>query len=148
MGEEAVRFDKTRWPIVVVTLSGRLGDGDYDYLMAEAESLFRRSEFHVLVTDMRRLDVAASSRQRHTLQVWATKMENEYGRNNVASIKIVTSRLMRAALSAYQWLRGAPTDDRVVSTMEEALALAESACRSRGLRMERAGLEDAPKGQP
>lgn len=134
MGKGAVCFDETRWPIVVVTLTGRLDDEDWAYLRAEAEILFRRSESYVVVTDMRKFEMPASSSQRNSLAEWAARMEREYGRQNVASIKVISSRVMRAALSAYNWLRGRRPEDLVVATLEEAIEAAEGFCRQRGLR--------------
>lgn len=128
-----MRFDESRWPIVIVSLRGRLDKADYAQMMREGEALLARKEFHVLITDLRGFRTPADPAQRDELSDWASRMEAKYGKSRMASIKILSSRIVRAALVAFRWLSGDQREDVFVGTMDEALELAHEMCRKRGL---------------
>lgn len=118
---------------MVVSLIGVPGKAEYAELMTRGEALLARQEFHVIITDLRELKKPADSAQREELSEWTLRMEAQYGQSRVASIKILNSRVVRAALVVFRWLSGNQREDVFVGTMDEALQVARHLCRKHGM---------------
>ena len=83
--EDAVEFDETQWPIVVVTMRGSLTSDDYEGLFERGEAMMARREPCVTVVDLRELTAIADAKQRQRIAEWAVRMDDTYGHVIVGS---------------------------------------------------------------
>lgn len=108
---------------MVTTLSGELTDADIEAYCADFEQsvLARRRRFASLVNTTR-MTAAPTARQRKALADWQTATQEIGNLYNVGIAMVLSSGLIRGALTAMNWLFPPKVKTEVFSTEAEANA--------------------------
>lgn len=120
------RLDDTRHPLVVVTFEGQLTDDEMTKYLEDMETrvLGRRMPYAVVVDATRSRGIDA--RQRRIQADWLRRHEAEIRRFNRGTAFVITSPIVRGALTAIFWIQPLPSPHVVVSTFDQA----EAWCRA------------------
>lgn len=133
MGKDSFEIDTSLWPIVVMRLKGSLTTEDYASVLDASEEIASRRLPYVGIVDLRELTTAANASQRQLIATRIREMEAAYGETSVGNVMIVTSALVRGALTAVEWLRFRKKRDLWVGSMDDAMSAATSIAREHGL---------------
>jgi hypothetical protein len=118
-----VRFDRSRWPIVVVELEGKPTDDDVETYLRGLGALLTEDTRGVLVIDMARAQPSAPA-QRRRVGEWMRAHRAEMAARGRGAAFVIPSGLMRFVLSSVFLIQRPPMPYTVVSTLDEALAWA------------------------
>jgi hypothetical protein len=128
-----IHVDDTRHPLVVVRFVGDIADHELTSYLAEMESrVLARRQTSATVMDAT-LVRSVTARQRRMQAEWMEKHEEALARVSVGSAFVITSAMVRGALTAILWLKPMPTPHVVVSTVAEAEAWCRAKLRERGV---------------
>ena len=114
----AFRFDDSRFPLVVVTFSGSLGDDDFEAYLARMSGLLARRSKNVTLLDARAAD-SPSARQRAKQADWLKANRETLQQYSLGTVFVISSAMVRGALTAILWMSPMPAGHTVVGTLEE-----------------------------
>jgi len=121
----AVRFDRSRWPIVVAELEGKPTDDDVEAYLRGLATLLQEDARGVLVIDMTRADTATPE-QRRRVGEWMRANRSQMAARGLGAAFVIPSGLHRFVLSSVFLIQRPPLPYTVVSTLAEALAWARA----------------------
>jgi hypothetical protein len=117
---EGVTWDESAWPLVRISLrDGK--DERYVWLLQQFETLFARRERYVLMIDSTALSTIPSAPTRHTIGKWQKEHEEDTRKSCVGSAIVISSRLVRGALTAMEWVQRPVIKHHYPATRREAL---------------------------
>ncbi len=119
MGRSRIDVDISAWPVVLITPRGEASDAQYMEMFRTIEDLWRRKEKFLAITDTRFTSVG-SARQRQLIGDWMKKHESLTNQYSLGSIIILSSAIVRGALTAINWIAQPRTPSIYVATPEEA----------------------------
>ena len=119
MGKSRIEVDISSWPVVVVTPHGEASDAQYMEMFRTIEGLWKRQEKFLTITDTRFSSVG-SARQRQLIGDWMKKHEESTNKYSLGSIIIISSALVRGAMTAINWIAQPRIQSIYVGTPEEA----------------------------
>jgi hypothetical protein len=130
-----IHVDHSRLPLVVIRFEGAPSDDEFvRYLDDVAREVFALDRPHGMVIDAARM-TSMSAKQRRMQADWMEKHDASVRRNSVGNAMVITSPLIRGALTAILWIRPMPGEHVVVSTFAEAERWIIEKLRARGLRV-------------
>ncbi len=124
--EPYFRLDRSRAPLLVLRAAGDRAptDADLDQLFAQARDLITRDEPYVLLYELGPMYVLdASQRRRYSRFIELNRPELE--RLNRGTALVIPNPLVRGIAKAVMWLAPPPTEVRICSSFESALAFCE-----------------------
>lgn len=133
--ERALHVDTSRFPIVVMTVSGRVTSSDLEHMMVRYDALLAKGERYFNVVIQEAGADGFDAVQRKLIADWQRAQEARVKKVNVGSAIVLTSAMMRGALTALQWLAPPPTPQRSFSTREEAMEWARASLREAGIEL-------------
>ncbi len=134
-----IHVDVSRLPLVVLRFEGSPSDEEFSrYLDQVAREVFALDRPHGMVVDAARL-TSMSAKQRRMQAEWMEKHDATVRRNSVGNALVITSPIIRGALTAILWIRPMPGDHVVVSTYGEAERWIVEKLRARGLTVPAVG---------
>jgi hypothetical protein len=131
--ERVLQVDTSRFPIVVMTVSGRVTPADLQHMMDRYDALLAEGERYFNVVIQEAGADGFDAVQRKQIADWQRSREARVKEVNVGSAIVLTSALMRGALTALEWLAPPPTPQRSFSTREEAMEWARASLRQAGI---------------
>lgn len=115
----SISVDTAAWPLVRVTYVGTVDDAHFErYLDAQA-GLLERKEPYVIVFDARESGMP-SAKQRQRMATFTRERQADISRRCRRGVFVISSPLIRGALTAILWLQPLPFPHDVVATIEEA----------------------------
>ena len=116
---------------MITTLAGEVSDDELERYCADFESdvLARRQRFVSLV-DTTRMTAAPTARQRRSLADWQIKTQDVGNRYNLGIAMVVSSALIRGAMTAMNWLFPPKVRTEVMSDWAPAVAHLEQVLTS------------------
>lgn len=128
-----IHVDASRLPLVVLRFEGAPSDEEFSrYLDEVAREVFALDRPHGMLVDAARL-TSMSAKQRRMQADWMAKHDATVRRNSAGNALVITSPLIRGALTAILWIRPMPSEHVVVSTYAEAEHWILAKLRARGL---------------
>lgn len=128
-------MDTSSWPLVVVAFRGAPGDEDWAAMFAAYEEWYRRRQpFHV-VNDTAGLYAVPNAAQRKLIAEKAREHEGMSRKWIVGSATVVSSALVRGALTAITWLAPPVYHLTLCASLDEAMRVARLALERRGIRV-------------
>jgi len=129
----AVRFDRSRWPIVVAELEGKPSDDDVgEYLRGLRQLLDEEPRTRgVLIVDLTRA-APATSEQRKRVGEWMRQHRDALAVRGLGSAFVIPSPVFRFVLSSVFLIQRPPMEYTVVATLAEALTWARGRLPLRG----------------
>ncbi len=119
----SVRFDRSRWPIIVVELEGKPSDADLDEYLGELTALLHQDERGVVIVDMTRAR-PSSPEQRKRIGEWMRTHRAELAARGVGAAFVIASAMFRFVLSSIFLIQRPPMPYTVVATLDEAIGWA------------------------
>jgi hypothetical protein len=136
MSGGSVEVDSASWPIVLVRPRGELSELQYQQMFRAIEALWARKEKFLTITDTRRSG-AGSARQRQLIGDWMKTHEEQSNLYSMGSIIIVSSAVVRGAMTAINWIAQPKVPSHFVSSPREAAEHARKFLLASGLRTDR-----------
>jgi hypothetical protein len=121
----AVRFDRSRWPIVVAELEGKPTDDDLEAYLRGLGELLQEATRGVLVIDMTRA-LPSAPEQRRRIGEWMRAHKTQMAERGLGAAFVIPSGLFRFVLSSIFLIQRPPMPYTVVATLAEALAWARA----------------------
>lgn len=121
-----IHCDPTHWPIAIATWVGPADEAGVRRFFAWNERVVERARGtggYVLITDADRAQRPAPSVRRLVAEL-TDAMPEDATALSVGNYVVVSSRLIRGAMTAMQWLSNEPWTSVLVGTMHEALVAA------------------------
>lgn len=124
MAERGIRFDETRFPIVVVTFAGTATDAEFHAYLAAMSRMIRKKQVTATILDASEAGSTPAVQRR--LQAEWLKINAELLRvYSAGTAFVITSPLVRGALTAILWVQPMPSPHTVVGTLGQAEAWAK-----------------------
>ena len=117
-------FDDSRWPLLVLRLPGTLSLSQFEACLAGLAGYLRRGERFVLLVDLRRVSLVPLD-QRWRQVEWLEEHDQLVRDHVIGSANIITSPLVRLAVSAILYFKRAPVPLTFVADERAAEAWAE-----------------------
>jgi hypothetical protein len=118
---ESVSWDEATWPVVRIALrDGK--DERFLWMLEQFERLFARRQKYVLLIDTTALSTIPSAATRHAIGKWQKAHEEETKTWCVGSAILVSSRLVRGAMTAMNWVNEPVIPQHYPATRREASA--------------------------
>lgn len=130
----SIEIDDSRWPLVTARFEGTATDAEFDAYLARMGELITRGKVMCLILDAR----AAGSTpaiQRRKQADWMKRYERELRTQSAGTAFVITSAIVRGALTAILWVQPIPNEHTVVATIEEAERWALAQLAKRGARV-------------
>jgi hypothetical protein len=112
------------WPVVVNTIEDGFDLADMEGALAANEAALRRGSPFVTIRDVRNLQTQADALQRKRLAQWQDDNWDLIKLRCLGVASVVPSPVVRGVMRAIFWMSAPPTQEEVVDTVEEAVALA------------------------
>ncbi len=121
--EDGLVFDDFSFPFVQVTLAaGETTLADIEYLFRRYDAVFARKERHVLIVDSTRLTVIPSAQVRQRIKEFEDRTRQLAALKNHGSAIVMSSAIVRGAMTALRWISPAPAPNAYFATVSEAAA--------------------------
>ncbi|MBX3245637.1 MAG: hypothetical protein KF901_00500 [Myxococcales bacterium] len=111
--------DSEAWPLVRVTYVGAVDDAAFERYLDEQAALLDRRAPYVILFDARRSGMP-SAKQRQRMAEYMRDRNAEIARYCKKGVFVISSPLIRGALTAILWLQPLPFPHDVVATLDEA----------------------------
>lgn len=110
------------WPIIVITVSDNMELDAYAKMFSEYEVLLKRKETCITLSDLRRIN----SRPNAKIRALAAERSREWRplveRYSLGDARVLTSSIVRGALTAVGWLYQHPKPIKYFGTMGEGIS--------------------------
>ncbi|MBN8609814.1 MAG: hypothetical protein J0L92_04490 [Deltaproteobacteria bacterium] len=143
----SVRVRLEHWPLVVIVVDESLERHELPELERQIDAVYARKERFATLADGSRVARMPDASTRKRLAEWQNETRGSIARYNVLSATVVTSSLVRGAMTAMNWIFQPPNRQITVATFAEALAACLDALRAEGLTLP-AGLEQPSRPLP
>jgi hypothetical protein len=120
----SVRFDRSRWPIVVVELTGKPSDANVDEYLRGLTALLQDDVRGVVIVDMSRAE-PSSPEQRKRIGEWMRTHRARLEKHGMGAAFVITSAVFRFVLSSIFLIQRPPMPYTVESRLEDAIAWAQ-----------------------
>lgn len=127
-----ITFDDSLWPLLVSRFRGAVSDAAFENYLAEGEAYLMRGDLYVNILDMGRLHLPTAAQRQRQLE-WLRGKEQLMRERVIGCAFIVTSPLIRLALSAIFHTVPLPTPYVAVQDMPRALHWASQRLEAHGL---------------
>ena len=117
----AIEFDESRFPLVVVTYRGIASTVEFEAFLARIGGWLAKGRSYALVFDCSSAAVP-SALQRRRFAEWTASHRGDLERLCVGKAFVITSPLIHGALTAVVWLQQLPYPHQVVATRKAAEA--------------------------
>lgn len=121
------------WPLLITVMPATFGAADVDRYIGEIDALYKRRERFASFVDTTPLASLPGAHERKRLAEWQNETIDLIGRYNVVTTTVVSSALMRGALTAMNWLFRPPNEQVAVATSAEGFKLCLDRMRANGL---------------
>ena len=122
--------------LVVVTWSGQATDADFESFFADQRALLARRMPYVQIADASRAQVMSST-QRRLMAQFSTETSDAAARLCKGTAVVISSTLVRGAMTAVSWLVKFPYPIAIVGTFDEAMRQTERWAADAGLAIPR-----------
>jgi hypothetical protein len=124
------RIDESRWPIVTLRFSAESTDEEWRVLMDHVRACHRRGERFSVIADgtvMKGMPTAKQRKIGADLALWLRENAPKGARWPIMAWgNVITSPLVRGALTAILWIDTPPHPQKVFATFAEAFAWVKS----------------------
>lgn len=128
-----VQVDSSRLPLVLIRFEGTLSDEELaGYLAQLTREVISQRQPYGMIFDAQRV-AGVTAKQRRMQAEWMAEHEDALRRHSVGNAFVITSPLIRGALTAILWVRPMPGEHVVVSTVQEAERWVTDRLKARGL---------------
>jgi hypothetical protein len=107
-------------PVYVVTFSGSVSDQAFENYLAQLTRLLASSGARALVFDARTGTPAPASQRQRQAQ-WIREHQAEVRRNTAGIAFVLSSAIMRGALTAIMWLAPLPCPHHITPNFEQGM---------------------------
>ncbi len=128
----AILIDESRFPLVVVTFPGSYSDQEFDRYLETMSGLLQRRTKNVTVLDARQSG-SPPAKQRAKQAAWMKDNRALLEQYSCGSAFVISSPIVRGALTAILWLQPMPVAHTVVATLAEAEQWAATRLRAAGV---------------
>ena len=124
----SVRFDRSRWPIIVVELEGAPSDADVDEYLRGLTALLQEDAHGVVIVDMTRAR-PSSPGQRKRIGEWMRTYREKLAKQGLGAAFVISSAVFRFVLSSLFLIQRLPMPYTVVATLPDAIGWAQKQLR-------------------
>lgn len=121
----SIKFDHSDFPLVRVTFVGDATNEEFAAYLAEMGQLFLRRKPNATVLDAREAGMTPATQRRMQAE-WIREHEDDLRRFSRGTAFVISSPVIRGALTAILWLQPMPQPHVVVATVAEAEAWAKA----------------------
>lgn len=121
----SITVDPSAWPLVRVTYIDSVDDATFDAYVREQAALLERREPYVILFDARNSGMP-NARQRQRMAEYSREHEADLKKYCKRGVFVISSSVVRGALTAIFWVQPLPFPHDVVATMAEAEKLLDA----------------------
>lgn len=127
-------FDDSSFPFVRVTLrAGETTLEDIELIFKRYDAVFARADKHVLIVDTTRLTVVPAAPVRQRIKEFEDKARAFAAAKNHGSAIVMSSAIVRGAMTALRWISPAPAPNAYFATVPEAATWCVSLLQKAGV---------------
>ena len=134
------------WPLFITVMPAAFDLRDVDVYIAEVDALYARRERFATLVDASPLTALPGAHERRRLADWQNATIAQIKRYNAFTATVITSPLMRGAMTAMSWIFTPPNEQVVVATFAEGFRRCIDELRADGHPAPRAFEELAKSG--
>jgi hypothetical protein len=131
----SVRVRLEHWPLVVIVVGESLERHELPELERQIDAVYARKQRFATLADGSRVARMPDAATRKRLAEWQNDTRTSIARYNVISATVVTSGIVRGAMTAMNWVFQPPNRQVTVGTFGEALGACVEALRAEGLSL-------------
>jgi hypothetical protein len=124
METEQIEYDESRWPLVVVHFPESFSHEDWmaqvRNLGASVDRAVRERVRYAIIVDAARVGSPPSALQRKAASDFNRDRYDDLKKHLVGWASVITSPILRGAITAMTWLQPTPFPQRVFGTIEAA----------------------------
>jgi len=117
---DGFEFSVDAFPLVVCVVRDKMTDDDYHAMFSAWETVTLRKERFVALVDLRMARSPSNPTQRAMIAAWLRKMDGTFAQYSLGSASVVTSALVRGAMTAVNWIHRPKVVQVSFGTMLEA----------------------------
>jgi hypothetical protein len=121
----SIVVDQSQLPLLIVTFVGQVDDDAFRCYLQETKDVLDRKQRYVVIMDASRSGVPPPS-QRQMQAVWMEAHAQALARHAVGTVFVISSPLVRGALTAILWLQPLPHPHTVVADVAMAKVWAQT----------------------
>ena len=114
-----VTWNETAWPVVQITFTDAGSDDHFIWVLKQFEGLFARRERYVFLIDGSKATKAPLAAARTAIGKWQNDHEEDSKRWCAGGVILVSSALLRGAMTAMSWVHRSPVKQHFPPTWRE-----------------------------
>jgi hypothetical protein len=119
MSAASIEIDQSRFPMVYVTFRGIATDAEFQAYLDGMTRMLARRETNVVIMDATQAG-RTPPKHRKMQSDWMKAHQDELARHSLGTAFVITSALVRGALTAILWVAPMASPHTVVGTLAEA----------------------------
>jgi len=131
----SVRVRAEHWPLVVLVAERSLERESLHDHEREVNALYAKKERFATLVETSAVSTMPDAATRKRLADWQNETRNEIARYNVVTATVVSSAVVRGAMTAMNWIFRPPNRQLAVATFDEGLDACVVALRAEGLAL-------------
>lgn len=131
----SVQVRLEHWPLAVIVVGASLEREDLPELERTIDGVYARQQRFATLVDCSAVTSMPDAQTRKRLAEWQNETRASIRRFNVISATIVTSAVVRGAMTAMNWIFEPPNPQVTTATFGEALDACVAALRKEGIRL-------------
>ncbi|MBX7194924.1 MAG: hypothetical protein K1X94_22920 [Sandaracinaceae bacterium] len=145
-----IRVRAEAWPLLVVVAEGSLVRSELDVLEREVGAVYARKERFATLVETSQVLTMPDAATRKRLADWQNETRGDIARLNVITATVVSSAVVRGAMTAMNWIFRPPNRQIAVASLDEGLEACVAALRAEGLRLPASltRAREAPRPRP
>lgn len=118
---QGVTWNESAWPVVQITFTDAGGDEHFIWVLRQFERLFARRERYLFLLDATKATKIPSAGARHTIGQWQNDHQADSKRWCAGGVILVSSALVRGAVTAMSWVHKPPVKQHFPATRREGV---------------------------
>lgn len=116
-----VTWNETAWPVVQITFTDAQNDDHFMWVLQQFERLFARRSRYLFLLDAMKATKIPSASARHAIGKWQNDHEADSRMWCAGGVILVSSALVRGAVTAMSWVHKPPVKQYFPATRKEGV---------------------------
>jgi hypothetical protein len=119
--QPGVKWNESAWPVVQIEFTDSRSDEHFIWVLRQFEGLFARRERYLFLIDATKATKIPSAGARHTIGKWQNDHKEDSKRWCAGGVILVSSALVRGAVTAMSWVHKPPVQQYFAPTRREGV---------------------------
>jgi hypothetical protein len=120
-GPQGVTWEEAAWPVIQIAFTDAKNDEHFIWVLRQFEGLFTRREKYLFLIDATKATKIPSAGARHAIGKWQNDHQTDSKRWCAGGVILVSSALVRGAVTAMSWVHKPPVPQHFPPTRKEGV---------------------------